>query len=474
VAARHADFLLIGGGVAAASCARELRSAGAEGSILLVSREKDPPYERPPLSKSYLAGGSTREDASYLPSGWWEENDVELVLRTSVMKLDTEARVARLSTKEEVSYGTALIATGANVRRLRVDGSDLDGIHYLRAFGNADAIRAEALEARRVVLIGGSYIACELAATLTGLGVGCSMLMQEDVVLERVLGREVGGWVQRQLEERGVEVHGGDELERFEPAGGGGDEDEPGRVGRVISRGGLALPCDCVAIGAGVTPDVMLARSAGLDLGPLGGVLCSAGLETSASGVFAAGDVAEYESPLHDSGRARVEHFEVAVEHGRVAARNMLAATAARADSAPGSASAPGAGSAPTAPGGGSAPTAPGSASAPDSGSAPTAAGAGSAPVATVDGLVPYFWSDLSDWATIEYVGVGSGRATVRGSLDEGSFTAFYSVEGDDRLVGAATVGRPDDLEHARRMIRARATPNRSALEDEATDLASL
>jgi 3-phenylpropionate/trans-cinnamate dioxygenase ferredoxin reductase subunit len=415
VADRRVDFLLIGGGVAAAACARELRAAGGPdgGSVLVVGREQDAPYERPPLSKTYLAGGSDRSDALFLPTGWWEENDVELLTRTSVMKLDTDERVARLSTKDEVSYGAALIATGANVRRLRVDGCDRDGIHYLRAFANADAIREEALAADRVVLIGGSYIACELAATLTALGVSCSMLMQEDVVLERVLGPEVGGWVQRQLESRGVEVHGGDDLERFE-----GDGE---RVTRVISRRGLELDCSCVAIGAGVTPDVMLARSAGLDLGPLGGVLCSPRLEASpADGVYAAGDIAEYESPLHDGGRARVEHFEVAVEHGRVAARNML---------------------------GGS---------------------------ESLDDLVPYFWSDLSDWATIEYVGVGAGQTVVRGSVEDGSFTAFYSVEGEGRVIGAATVGRPGDLDHARRLIRARATPGREALADEGTDLASL
>ena len=164
----------------------------------------------------------------------------------------------------------------------------------------------------------------------------------------------------------------------------------------------------------------MLARSAGLELGPLGGVLCSSRLETSAPGIFAAGDVAEYEAPLHDAGRAKVEHFEVAVEHGRVAARNMLGGDE------------------------------------------------------SLDDLVPYFWSDLSDWATIEYVGVGAGQAIVRGSLEDGSFTAFYVVEGNGRLVGAATVGRPDDLDHARRLIRDRATPDPAALADDGTDLASL
>jgi 3-phenylpropionate/trans-cinnamate dioxygenase ferredoxin reductase component len=410
VADRHVDFLLIGGGVAAASCARTLRSEGASGSVLVVGREQDPPYERPPLSKGYLAGRSAREDALFLPASWWEENDVELLTRVSAMKLDVEARVARLSSKEEVSFGTALIATGANVRRLRVDGSaDLDGIHYLRAFGNADALRADALEAGRVVLVGGSYIGCELAATFTALGVSCSILMQEDVVLERVLGAEVGGWVQRRLEERGVEVFGGDELARFEGSGE--------RVAKVVSARGVELEAGCVAIGAGVTPDVMLARAAGLSLGSLGGVECSSRLETSAAGIYAAGDVAEYESELH-GGHALVEHFEVAVEHGRVAALNMM----------------------------------------------------GRGPVEF--DTVPYFWSDLADWATLEYVGVGVGQAVLRGSLDSDSFTAFY-LDGE-RVVGAATVGRGEDLDHARRLIRSRATPGRDALADKGVELGEL
>jgi 3-phenylpropionate/trans-cinnamate dioxygenase ferredoxin reductase subunit len=401
VADRHVDFLLIGGGVAAASCAQALRSAGATGSVLMVGREQDPPYERPPLSKGYLAGRSTRADALIVPASWWQENDVELLTRVSAMKLDTRERVVKLSSKEEVSFGSTLIATGANVRRLKVEGAaDLDGIHYLRAFGNADALREDALSAGRVVLVGGSYIGCELAATLAGLGVPCSILMQEDVVLERVLGRAVGEWVQRRLEDRGVEVHGGDSLDRFE----GSD----GRVQRVVSANGLALDGGCVAIGAGVVPDVMLARAAGLELGPGGGVACSAGLESSVLGIYAAGDVAEWESDLH-GGPARVEHFEVAAGHGRVAARNMLGGDERFDD-------------------------------------------------------VPYFWSDLGDWATLEYVGVGigSGDPVVRGSLGEESFTAFYLDGG--RVVGAVTAGRSEDLVHARELIATRAEPDLAQL----------
>src|SRR3954447_1719919 len=192
--------------------------------------------------------------------------------------------------------------------------------------------------------------------------------MQEDVVLERVLGRAVGEWVQRRLVERGVEIHGGDSLGRFE----GSD----GRVSRVVSEGGVVLEGGCVAIGCGVGPGVMLAPAAGPELRPLGGVACSAELETSASGVFAAGDVAEWESELH-GGPARVEHFEVAAGHGRVAAENMM---------------------------GGSA----------------------------VFDEVPYFWSDLGDWATIEYVGagIGSGDPGGRGSLDGDSFTPCFPGRG--------------------------------------------
>lgn len=409
MADREVDFLLVGGGVASAACGKTLREEGAEGSILIVGREADPAYERPPLSKTYLAGKMERGDAYYLDDGWAEQNGVEVATRTSVMKLDPEARTAKLSTKEEVAFGKALIATGANVRRLRVDGSDLDGLHYLRAFGNADSIREDAREGSKVVLIGGSYIACELAATLSECGCECSLLMLEEVTLERHFGLECGGFVRNLLIEHGVRVHGSDELDRFEGA--------EGRVTKVVSKGGLELDADCVVLGTGVVPDVMVARQAGLALGEAGGVKCSAQLETSVPGIFAAGDVAEWDSPLHD-GPVRIEHFEVAVAHGKTAARNMLGQGVEHDE-------------------------------------------------------VPYFWSDLSDWATLEYVGVGTGDSEVaRGSIEGGDFTTFY-LDGD-RVVAALTAGRSGDLEHARRMIKDRATPDRDKLADESVDLGSL
>src|SRR6188472_2130277 len=132
MAARKVDFLLVGG-FAAAHCATELRKRGADGSILLVGREPHAPYERPPLSKEYLRGESSEEDALVNPLGWYEENGVELLTETSVMSLDAEARTAKLQTMEEVEFGGALIATGARVNILHhLDGARLKGIHYLR------------------------------------------------------------------------------------------------------------------------------------------------------------------------------------------------------------------------------------------------------------------------------------------------------------------------------------------------------
>jgi 3-phenylpropionate/trans-cinnamate dioxygenase ferredoxin reductase subunit len=384
---RSVDVLIVGAGPAGASCAAELCAQGFSGSVLLVGRELDQPYERPPLSKEYLASRS----ATPLPL----PDDVEFLARTSAMKLDPAARTVTLSTKDTVSFRHTVLCTGANVRRLPIDGAQLEGIHYLRTNRNSDALREDASAAARVVLVGGSFIACEVAATLTTLGVACTMVFPESAPLALQFGDQVGGWVRSLLEARGIEVVGGEGVERFEGSG----ED----VERVVTSSGRSLDCNLVVVGVGAVPDVMLARSAGLALGSRGGMLCSSSLETSAAGVFAAGDCAEYESPLH-GGPVRIEHHEVAVGQGRCAARNVLGAGEAYDD-------------------------------------------------------VPYFWSDLADWATLEAVGPavdGWDSEEVRGSFDDGEFSVFYSKGG--RLVAAMTCGRADDLDEARERLRAGAT----------------
>ncbi len=389
----HVKHLLIGGGLASANCARWLRESGGEGEILLVGREPEPPYNRPPCSKGYLQGKESRQDTYFRPDEWWKEQRIDLRTRTSVMKLDTAAREATLSSKEVVSYNTALLATGANVRRLPVEGAELEGIHYLRALGNADHIRADA-DGKKVVLIGGSYIGCEVAASLTAADhATCQIVMQEAVTLERGFGAQTGRWLQDRLEEHGIVVHGEDALERFEGA--------DGRVTHVVTASGKRLEADCVVIGAGVMPDTMLARAAGLRLDEeRGGILCDAQLRTSAPGVWAAGDVCSYDSRPNGR-RIRIEHWDVAFSHGKTVALNMLGQEAEH-------------------------------------------------------DVVPYFFSDLADWASLEYVGPAAGwdREIVRGSLGEGKVSVWYLADG--RVEGALSIGRSDDLEHARRLIAAR------------------
>lgn len=390
---RQADVLLVGGGVASAACAVALREGGFEGSVVLAGREPDPPYERPPASKSYLSGAQGRDDALYRPESWYADNDVELLTRVSVMKMDTAAHTVKLSDRSELSFGSALVATGANVRRLNVDGADLEGLHYLRALRNADTIRGDVEHASEVVLIGGSYIGCEVAATLTAMGKLCTVVMQEPVALSRGFGEQTGRFFQRVLEEHGVAFVGEATVERF---AGSGE-----RVEKVVLEGGRELVADAVVLGVGATPDVMLARAAKLELGPLGGVLCDERLRTSAAGVWAAGDMCEFRSVHHDA-HVRIEHFEVAVEHGRTVAANLLGEDRAHQ-------------------------------------------------------AVPYFWSDLADWCSLESVGFapdGWDEEVVRGSFDDGVFTVWYLRGG--RLVTALSVGRPADLDEARRLIVAR------------------
>jgi 3-phenylpropionate/trans-cinnamate dioxygenase ferredoxin reductase component len=386
VAERQADFLLVGGGLAAANCAAELRKRGAEGSILLAGREPEPPYERPPLSKEYLRGEAERADAYVNPPSWYEENDVELLSGTNVMSLDPVARTAKLQGGDEISFDKALIATGAMVNILRVEGAENEGIHYLRAYGNSDAIRSDAKAAEHVVLIGGSYIGAEVAASLTAKDTKCTIVTMEEIALSRTFGEEAGRWFHRLLESNGVTIHGGEELEAYE-----GD----GRVKGVITKSGLAIECDAVVVGAGVRPDAMLAQRAGLEVDD--GILCDSKLRTSAEGIYAAGDCCSYDSVIHGR-RIRVEHWDVAMQQGMHAARNMLGADA------------------------------------------------------DYD-VVPYFFSDLADWASLEYVGPAKDwdEEIWRGDRDKGEFSVWYLKDG--RVAGCLSVERSEDLAEARRLL---------------------
>jgi len=382
------EVLLIGGGVASASAAAELRVCGFAGTVMLATRDLDAPYHRPPVSKGLLTGRDADDSILVHDSSWWNQHDVELLTRASVTALDVTARTATLASKTEIGFERALIATGAMVRRLAVDGAQLEGIHYLRAPGNARALRQELTAAERVVVVGGSFIATEVAASLATIGKRCRVLMQEQRPLERVFGGFVGEYVGALLREHDVELHAGEDVVAFE-----GDE----RVTAVRTASGLRLETDLVIVGVGATPDTMLARRAGLELGETGGVRCDRFLRTSADGVYAAGDMCEYDSVVHQR-RLRVEHEEHAVAQGQTAARNLLGEQLAHE-------------------------------------------------------VVPYFWSEIADWAKLESLGPAHewDAELVTGSVEDHAFTVWYLR--DERIVGSLSVNQPDALAHARPLI---------------------
>jgi 3-phenylpropionate/trans-cinnamate dioxygenase ferredoxin reductase subunit len=407
---RSVKYLLVGGGIAAGNCARHLRDQDRDAEILLVGREPHLPYSRPPLSKEYVRGEESEEGILFRAGSWYERRNIEVLTRTSVMRLDVEERVATLSNKEEVRFEKALLATGANVRLLHVPGTELDGIHYLRTIHNSNALREELDQAERVALVGGSYIGTELAASFTALGKKCEMLMLEEVPLEPFYGADVGRFFQDLLTDRGVKVHGSQEVDRLEGAGG--------RVGKVVAKSGLEVKCDFLVFGTGVHPDIHLAQQAGIETNS--GVITDRYLETSAPGIFAAGDIAEYDSVVHGR-RLRIEHWDVAFNQGKSAALNM----------------------------------------------------AGNREPYDV---VPYFWSDLADWSKMEYVGPASDWDEIwwRGRREEGKFTAWYVKDG--RLAAALTVGRSEDLAIARHLVASGAeiSDKRKLIEDPDEDLSAV
>ncbi|MEE4598882.1 FAD-dependent oxidoreductase [Streptomyces sp. DSM 41524] len=382
------DMLLIGGGVASASAAAELRRQGFTGSVDLVTREPLAPYHRPPVTKDLLGPGADRHDPAVYADDWWQTHSIRLRTRSAVASLDVAAHTTTLDDGTVIGYDKALLATGAGIRRLRVDGAALEGIHYLRAPGNAHRLRKEAHGARHAVIVGGSFIAVETAASLTALGMHCTLVMPEPAPLHTAFGPTVAATVAGLLRSRGVDLVCGEHVSAF--AG-------TGRVGEVVTDAGRKLPADLVVVGIGATADARLGATAGLTIGATGGLLCDAELRTSAPDVFAAGDVCEFLSPIHGQ-HVRVEHERHAQAQGVTAARGMLGKPAPHAE-------------------------------------------------------VPYFWTDLSDWLRLEYVGAAPTWDSERidGSLDDGDFTVWYELAG--RVVGALTAGRPADLDRARNLI---------------------
>jgi 3-phenylpropionate/trans-cinnamate dioxygenase ferredoxin reductase subunit len=304
--------IIVGASLAGAKAAATLREEGFEGRVVLVGAEDDRPYERPPLSKDYLRGEVGREKVYVHDEGFYSEHDIELRLGTTAVDLNTSSRELTLDDGDRLSYDRLLLATGSEPRRLSIPGGELDGVLYLRSVHDSDALRERLDRGGAVVVVGAGWIGAEVAASARQRGLEVTVIEPASVPLERVMGVDVGAIYRDIHTDRGVEMLMETGVAAFE-----GDE----AVERVRTDDDRLLDCDFVVVGVGVQPRIQLAAQAGLEVD--NGILADEHLQTSARGVFAAGDVANARHPFYGE-RIRVEHWANALHQGPAAARNML------------------------------------------------------------------------------------------------------------------------------------------------------
>lgn len=301
-------IVIVGGGAAGFAAAEMLRRQDFAGSIVILSNDTSAPVDRPSLSKEYLSGNASDDSLSLRPSSFYSENAIDLRLAANVIRLDPSSREVALSDGQSISYDRLLLATGAEPVRLWIPGTDQAHVHYLRSLADCRAIVARAKTARSAIILGASFIGLEVAAALRGRDIDVHVVAPERYPLENILGLEIGRLLRSLHEEHGVNFHLRETAVSIE-----GD--------KVFLTSGSVLQGDLIISGIGALPRIELAVRTGLVVDR--GVVVNSRLETSASGVFAAGDIARWPDP-HTGGSIRVDHWVVAERQGRTAALNMM------------------------------------------------------------------------------------------------------------------------------------------------------
>jgi NADPH-dependent 2,4-dienoyl-CoA reductase/sulfur reductase-like enzyme/nitrite reductase/ring-hydroxylating ferredoxin subunit len=302
------SIIIIGGGAAGLAAADMLRREGYRGPLMMISADSAPPCDRPNLSKDFLVGTAPEEWIPLRPPEWYSERNIDLVLYSRATSLDTKQKKITTEMGKTYEYGALLLATGADPVELPLEGATPSQILYLRSFADSKAIVAKATSAKRVVVVGASFIGLEVAASLRARGIVVHVVASDQVPMERILGSRVGAFVRSLHESHGVVFHLGETVRHVD-----GD--------KVILTGGQTIEADFIVLGVGVRPSISLAEHAGLKMDR--GIAVDEYLETSAPGVFAAGDAARWPYPLTRE-RIRVEHWVVAERQGQIAAKNMV------------------------------------------------------------------------------------------------------------------------------------------------------
>ncbi|MCP1414737.1 NAD(P)/FAD-dependent oxidoreductase [Paenarthrobacter sp. A20] len=406
----HERIVIAGGGLAGATAARTLRSEGYSGPITLIGAENRIPYIRPPLSKEFLVEKVGDDAVEVMPAGWYQDNDVEVLLASPVSGINPGDHEVALSNGRGLGYTKLLLATGAQPRTVPIPGADLDGVMTFRTFDDSLRLRSLLREGgRSVVMIGSGWIGMELSAAARTYGNEVTLLGLEDIPLSAAIGPRLGRYFQQIHTEHGVHFR--------LPASAAGIEGKHGKPTAVRTNTGETLAADVVIIAVGVVPNTALAEAAGLAL--RNGILVDAGLHTSAPDVFAAGDVANAFHPFTGE-HHRSEHWANALNGGKVAAKSMLGQEA-------------------------------------------------------VLDVVPYFYTDQFD-LSMEYSGfpsLASGvEPVIRGSLDDGSFIAFWLRE--QQVVAGMSVNQRRVQKPIKALISSRVRADVALLTDPGVPLEEL
>ena len=305
-------YVIVGASLAGATAAITLREEGADGDVILIGAEREPPYERPPLSKAYLRGDVPFDKALVRPAAFYTQHGIQTMFGIRASRIDPSARVVELEDHRRVPFDALLIATGGRNRRVSIPGGDLEGVYGLRTVEDADRIRAEIVAGRRAVVVGMGFIGSEVAASLRQKGLDVIAIDPSKTPLFRILGEAVGQTLGALHRAHGVRTIFEDTVAAFEGTG---------RVGCVVTKRGLRLECDFVVVGIGIEPAVEMLGGSGIQVD--NGVVVDQFCQTNVSGIYAAGDVANHYHPVFDR-KIRVEHWQNAIKQGAAAARNML------------------------------------------------------------------------------------------------------------------------------------------------------
>ncbi len=306
-------FVILGGGMVAGYAAKQLVESGLKpGELAILSADTSIPYERPPLSKGFLAGKDSEESTRINPEDFYRKNKIDVMLGCEISGVDAKGKRLALKSGGDVGFDKLIVATGATPRTVEIPGAKLGNLHYLRSLDDSKLIRRSAERVKRVVVIGGGFIGMEVAAVLAQKGIAVTMVLTEDRISKRIFTPQISEFFETYYAARNVGIIKSTTVTELRGEG---------TVNAVVLGGGQAIPCEMVVVGIGVRPATDVIANSGIEVGD--GVMVNEYLESSAPDIYAAGDVANYQDVLFAK-RRRVEHWDNAVSQGQYVARALM------------------------------------------------------------------------------------------------------------------------------------------------------